>query len=97
MSLSLQGSPSLARGPSLEAGSESAQAPGNVAPEDEDPQDAEGVTEDSLEHRQERLHDVVRSLQHIMHVVHCRRTFQGLSLLHHRCLLLLLKGMVQGY
>ncbi|CAL5222816.1 g5235 [Coccomyxa viridis] len=58
-----QGSPSLARGPSLEAGSESAQAPGNVAPEDEDPQDAEGVPEGSLEHRQERLHDVVQLLK----------------------------------
>ena len=75
----LQGSPSLARGPSLEAGSESAQAPGNLAPEDEDPQDAEGVTEDSLEHRQERLHDVVRPWKIVMHVMQCRRPSRSLS------------------
>ena len=58
---SLQGSPSLARGPSLEAGSESAQAAGTVPLEEEDPQDADAGADDSLEHRQERLHDVVCS------------------------------------
>ena len=58
---SLQGSPSLARGPSIEAGSESAQAPGTAPLEEEDPQDADGGTDDTLEHKQERLHDVVCS------------------------------------
>ena len=82
----------------MEAGSESAQAPGNVAPEDEDPQDAEGVPEDSLEHRQERLHDVVcptrpshnawKAVQEIL--------LLRLSLLDPSHLLLLLKSVGGG-
>lgn len=57
----LQSSPGLASGLSLEAGSDCAppaHGPGSLRPE-EDPQDAEGHNEDTLQHRQERLHDVV--------------------------------------
>ncbi len=54
----MQGSPSLARDLSLEAGSESAQDMGSVRPE-EDPHDAECNDDDISEQRQERLHDLV--------------------------------------
>jgi hypothetical protein len=57
----LQSSPGLASGPSLEAGSNCAPPAhglGSLPPE-EDPQDAEVHSEDTLQHRQERLHDVV--------------------------------------
>ena len=53
----------MTRGPSQEAGSNcapSAQDLGLAAPE-EDPHDVEGISDDMLAHKRERLHDVVRS------------------------------------